>query len=97
MSFTTRSQEASTLGSDFAFEACVVAAEQLTSMLGTEGVGSGWTVTSADRSPFRPIHAAAKWESKTCVYFDGMENIFTEIAGTQICRSSCSCCEMAFG
>ena len=60
MSFTTRSQEASTLGSDFAFEACVVAAEQLTSMLGTEGVGSGWTVTSADRSPFRPIHAAAK-------------------------------------
>ena len=51
----------STLGRGFAFEVCVVAAEQLKTVLGTEGVGLGWTgVTSADRSPFRPIHAAAK-------------------------------------
>jgi len=43
----------STLGRAFAFEVFVVAAEQLTTMLGTEGVGSRWTgVTSADRSPF---------------------------------------------
>ena len=43
----------STLGRGFAFEGCVVAAEHLITMLGKEGVGSGWTgVTSADRSPF---------------------------------------------